>query len=104
VRSTEEGIGRYIGKYIGKHMGARRSDDKGVRLVRYSRGARTASNRFQFVSKGSVDWRSRVKTFVYYVAERTGCDPTFEGIRDVCGSRWAYIHRDFIGSLPPSVL
>ena len=40
VKSSTEAIAKYVGKYISKHMEVRTADDKGVRLVRYSRGAR----------------------------------------------------------------
>ena len=100
IKSSEEAIGKYIGKYIGKHMESRQEGDKGARLVRYSRGARVASTRFQFVSVGSQAWRSKLRAFAHYVAERTGCEPSMEGIRSVCGPRWAYSHREFIVSLP----
>ena len=100
IKSSEEAIGKYIGKYIGKHMETRQEADKGARLVRYSRGARVASTRFQFVSTGSQAWRSKLRSFAHYVAERTGCEPTMEGIREVCGPRWAYTHREFILSMP----
>ena len=100
IKSSEEAIGKYIGKYIGKHMESRQEGDKGARLVRYSRGARVASTRFQFVSSGSQEWRSKLRAFAHYVAERTGCEPTMEGIREVCGPRWAYSHREFILSMP----
>lgn len=100
IKSSEEAIGRYIGKYIGKHMECRNDEDKGARLVRYSRGARTASTRFQFVTDGSAQWRFKVGTFVQYVAERSGCDASFQGLREALGPRWAYHHREFIASLP----
>lgn len=100
IKSSEEAIGKYIGKYIGKHMESRQEGDKGARLVRYSRGARVASTRFQFVSTGSQQWRSKLRAFAHLVSERTGCEPTMEGIRSVCGPRWAYSHREFIVSLP----
>ena len=102
IKSSEEAIGKYIGKYIGKHMESRQEADKGARLVRYSRGARVATTRFQFVSVGSQQWRSKLRSFAYYVAERTGCEPTMEGIREVCGPRWAHYHRDFILGMPAS--
>lgn len=102
IKSTEEAIGKYIGKYIGKHMENREEADKGARLVRYSRGARMASTRFQFVSDGSAQWRAKVGAFVHYVAYITGCEPTFDGLREICGPRWAYYHREFIMALPPS--
>ena len=47
--------------------------DKGARLVRYSRGARVASTRFQFATDGSQQWRQKLKAFAYYVSERSGC-------------------------------
>ena len=40
IKSTSEGISKYVGKYIGKHMESRLDEDKGARLVEYSRGAR----------------------------------------------------------------
>lgn len=100
IKSSEEAIGKYIGKYIGKHMESRQEADKGARLVRYSRGARVATTRYSFVSEGSQQWRSKLRSFAYYVSERTGCAPTMEGIREVCGPRWAYHHRELIMSMP----
>lgn len=100
IKSSEEAIGKYVGKYIGKHMESRQEADKGARLVRYSRGAREVSTRFQYVSKGSQQWRSKLRAFAYYVSERTGCEPTMEGISEVCGPRWSHHHRDFILSMP----
>ena len=40
IKSTAEGIARYVGKYVGKHMHERKPEDKGVRLVSCSHGAR----------------------------------------------------------------
>jgi len=100
IKSSEEAIGKYIGKYIGKHIESRQAADKGARLVRYSRGAREASTRFQYVSEGSKQWRSKLGAFVHYVAARTGCEPTIEGVRGVCGPRWCYNHRELILSMP----
>ncbi|EJZ6595155.1 hypothetical protein OIK79_005184 [Salmonella enterica] len=100
VRSTSEGIGKYVGKYIGKTLEMRKPEDKGCRLVEYSRGARMASTRFQFVSEGSAEWRRKLGIFVHYISENTGCDPTFEGLRRVLGVRWSYHWREFIFNLP----
>ena len=100
IKSSEEAIGKYIGKYIGKHMEARQEADKNARLVRYSQGARLATTRFQYVSDGSAQWRQKLRAFAHLVAERTGCEPSMEGIRQVCGPRWAYHHRDLILSMP----
>ncbi len=100
IRSSSEAIGRYVGKYIGKHMDSRNPEDKNARLVRYSRGARTVSTRFMFLSEGSSEWRAKVCAFAHYVSARTGCEPTMEGLRHELGPRWAHTHRDFISSLP----
>jgi hypothetical protein len=64
VRSNHEAIGRYVGKYISKNIGQRReSQDKGLRLVEYTRGARAHSTRFQFVTDNSRLWRQKVERF-----------------------------------------
>ncbi|EOO2707924.1 hypothetical protein D4L71_RS26955, partial [Escherichia coli] len=60
IKSNSECISRYVGKYISKHFEARQHRDKGVRLVEYSRNARIASTRMQFVSEGSAEWRRKV--------------------------------------------
>ncbi|ECO1013853.1 phasyl DNA replicon protein arp [Salmonella enterica subsp. enterica serovar Newport] len=100
IKSNSEGIARYVGKYIGKHFEARHVEDKGARLVEYSRGARIASTRMQFVTTGSAEWRRKVGIFCHYISETMGCEPSFEGIRRVLGPRWAYQWREFIASLP----
>ena len=78
----------------------RKPEDKGCRLVEYSRGARMASTRFQFVSDGSAEWRRKLGIFVHYISENTGCEPSFEGLRRVLGVRWSYHWREFIFNLP----
>ncbi len=96
VRSNSEGIGRYVGKYISKGIESRTEQFKGVRLVEYSRKAKIASTRFQFVSDGSYEWRRKLSIFVHYIADNMGCEPSFDGLRRVLGSRWSYHWRDFI--------
>lgn len=100
IKSNSEGIARYVGKYIGKHFESRQIQDKGARLVEYSRGSRVASTRMQFVSAGSAEWRRKVGIFCYYISETMGCEPSFEGLRSVLGPRWAYQWREFIAALP----
>ena len=99
IKSSSEAIGRYVGKYISKHMESRREDDKGARLVSYSKGVRYMSTKFSWVTEGSAQWRAKVSIFAHYIADRTGCEPTFKGLREELGPKWAYNHRDFIGSL-----
>jgi len=96
VRSNSEGIGRYVGKYISKGIEARTEQFKGTRLVEYSRKAKMASTRFQFVTDGSAEWRRKLCIFVHYISDNTGCEASFDGLRKVLGSRWSYHWRQFI--------
>lgn len=99
VRSTEEGIARYVGKYISKHFEARLPDDKGARLVAYSKGVRVMNTKFAWNTAGGAVWRHKVGLFVGMVSSRTGCEPSFEGLKSVLGNKWAHNHRDFIAGL-----
>lgn len=101
VRSTEEGIARYVGKYIGKHHAVREERDRGVRLVEYSRGARMAVTRFGWCSDNAAMWRAKVRLFAQIMSERIGKPiRTHADLTGVLGPRWAYWHRDFIRDLP----
>jgi len=100
IKSSHEAIGRYVGKYIGKHMLNRSPEDHGARLVSYSKGCRTMNTKFSWYSAGAAEWRAKVRTFAYLVSERTGCEPTFEGIKSELGPKWAYNHREYIAQLP----
>jgi hypothetical protein len=100
IKSTSEGIGKYVGKYIGKAIDNRLPEDKGCRLVEYSRNSRVASTKFQFVSSGSLEWRKKLRAFAFYISENMGCQPTFEGLRNTLGPRWAYEWRAFILDFP----
>ena len=102
VKSDIEAMAKYVGKYIGKAIEARNPEDKGVRLVRYSRGARAGTTRFQFHSQGSKEWRRKVATFAIMVQMRHPGERIIEleDLSRVLGKRWAYHHRDTILSLP----
>jgi hypothetical protein len=101
VKSNIEAMAKYVGKYIAKHVEARQEQDKGVRLVRYSTGARAGTTRFQFHSEGSMEWRRKIKTFAQMIESATGHQcRDLAGITRAMGPRWAYKHRDFILSLP----
>lgn len=106
VRSNIQAMAKYVGKYISKHMDARQFEDKGVRLVRYSKGARIGNTRFQFHSTGSVEWRRKVAIFAGLV-QASNPGETVESISDIsrlCGKRWAYNHRELIANLGGSPL
>ena len=100
VRSNIQAMAKYVGKYIGKHVEVRLPEDKGVRLVRYSRGARVGTTRFMFKSEGSAEWRRKVATFAAILEEKTGREVTcLDDISAIAGKRWAHHHRDYILSL-----
>lgn len=99
VRSSTEAMAKYVGKYISKHLHARSDQDKGARLVSYSKGLRACSTRFQFVSKGSYQLRQKIALFSVIVSERFGVEPTFDGLKQALGSHWFYKNRDYIMSL-----
>jgi hypothetical protein len=100
IKSSSEAIGRYVGKYISKHLDSRIPDDKGARLVSYSKNMRVMNTKFSWVTEGSKQWRLKVKAFCHFVSDRTGCEPNFDGLRAELGPKWAYNHRDFIGQMP----
>jgi hypothetical protein len=103
IKSSQEAIGRYVGKYIGKHMMRRKDEDKGARLVSYSKGSSVMNTKFSWVTEGAAIWRTKVKSFAYFISERTGCEPTFEGLREELGPKWAYNHREFIAMMPVGI-
>lgn len=101
VRSTAEGIGKYVGKYVAKHIGQRIAEDKGVRLVSYSKGARAATTRFAWASPGAAEWRRKVASFVGASFELgLIAEPSFRGMRDTYGARWCYHFREHIRGWP----
>jgi len=102
VRSNTEAIAKYVGKYIGKHIDQREDQDKGVRLVRYSKGSKIGNTRFQFHSAGSAHWRRKLAIFAEIVQTRHP-EKKINSISDLTetlGPRWAYTNRDFILNLP----
>ena len=102
IRSTTEAIAKYVGKYIAKHIETRKPEDKGARLVRYSKGARAGTTRFQFQSDGSREWRRKVAIFAQIVQAQHPETPITElsDLAKILGKRWAYHHRDYILNLP----
>ena len=102
VKTNMDAMAKYVGKYIGKHMDNRKWEDKGARLVRYSRGSKAGTNAFMFVSPGSADWRRKLATFASIVQARNP-EVKLETMADLTGHlgpRWAYNNREFILSLP----
>lgn len=106
IKSDADALGQYVGKYIAKGQAFRTEADKGVRLVRYSGGARMATCKFAELSKYPSEWRAKVCTFTRQMAAAY----PHRRIRDMddlafhFGTRWAYHWRDYILALPPADL
>lgn len=102
VKSSIEAMAKYVGKYISKHIEQRLPEDKGVRLVRYSKGARIGTTRFQFHSPRAAEWRRKVATFAEIIKthkpEETVAD--LSDLTRILGKRWAYHYREYIMLLP----
>jgi len=101
VKSTIEAMSKYVGKYISKSIEARNSSDKGQRLVRYSKGARAGTTRFQFVSDGSAEWRRKTALFAAFLnfKEPDLQIKTLSDMSDHMGKRWAHTHRAMINDI-----
>lgn len=93
VRSSVDGIAKYVGKYIAKHIDQRRDDDKGARLVRYSVGARRCGTRFAWTGARSKEWRKKLGAF----ATRHQCW-SLEMMRERFGPKWAYRLAEYIAA------
>ena len=102
IKTTAEAMAKYVGKYISKHMEVRNAEDKGVRLVRYSRGARAGTTRFMFHSPGANEWRRKVEKFAQIVQAKHPERKITElsDLSAVLGKRWAFNHRDYILGIP----
>lgn len=91
IKSTSEAISRYVGKYVSKHLEHRIEEDKGARMINYSRGFLRHSPKFQWLTINSAEWRSKVKMF----SRLHGCTDLYE-LREKLGAKWAYQHFDYI--------
>lgn len=93
VKSNEEGLAKYVGKYVAKHIGQREERDKGVRLVRYSKGARRVGTQIAWVSPRAWLWRAKLAAF----ARSLGC-LSMDDLKLRLGPKWAYRYRDIIAA------
>jgi hypothetical protein len=102
IKSTSEGIAKYVGKYISKHVENRLPEDKGARLVRYSKTARCGNTRFSFYSPLSIEWRRKLKIFAQIVQDKYPKEIVKDAsdLSRILGKRWAYNHREYIIQLP----
>jgi hypothetical protein len=85
VKSGPDAIARYVGKYISKHIGNRTEEQKGVRLVSYSKGWLRNGCQFAWNTQGAAQWRRKLSLF----AERHGCTEFYQ-LSAKLGAGWAY--------------
>lgn len=87
VRSNFEGMAKYIGKYLEKGCMNRAPDQKGVRMFNASLKGwnKRVSMRFQFISEGSGNFRSRVARLATHIGATED-----EGLSPHLGKKWAY--------------
>lgn len=100
VRSTAEGIARYVGGYVSKHITKREARDKGVRVVGYvgfKAGDRKACSVFSWAEKGGRAWRAKLAEF----ARRQGVR-TMEELKWLFGPQWAFHLQQEIARIPLS--
>jgi hypothetical protein len=102
VKSTTDGIARYVGKYISMHVIFRVEEDKGAKVVRYigfKDGTRRACSKFGWNNDSAKLWRAKCKIW----AHRNGYSGP-DDVKDLVsrlrgrrsGSRWAYLLQDAI--------
>lgn len=91
VKSGPDAIARYVGKYISKHIGNRTEEQKGVRLISYSKGWLRNGCQFAWNTKGAAEWRRKVALF----AEQQGCTEFYQ-LSAKLGPGWVYKCAEYI--------
>lgn len=91
VKTNAEAMARYVGKYVSKHIDSRAEEDKGVRLISYSKGWERNSVNFAWHTENSQEWRRKLALFASYV----GCDDIYQ-VSDKLGPCWAYRYAETI--------
>ena len=97
VESTADAIAKYLGKYISKHIGHRLPEDKGARLVRYSKGTNRVSTRFFWHTPGADLWRAKLGTFCRMLNLNSDNYQTF--LKEWFGRNWVYHLSPLIQSI-----
>ncbi len=97
IKKTADGVAKYISKYVAKHIGQRLPDDKGARLVRYSRGTNRASTGFAWNTLGAYMWRAKLGTFCRMLG--LSSDNYQQFLKEWFGRNWVYRLRPLISSI-----
>lgn len=108
IRKNAEALASYLSKYLSKGFVNRLDDDKGVRLISYSKSfPRRCGSRFSFVGGKVKEWRLRCRLFLghlyyryYNQALLEGILPpepfTYDDMPSLFGKRWAWRLREQI--------
>jgi hypothetical protein len=97
IKKTAEGVAKYVGKYVAKHIGQRLPEDKGARLVRYSKGTNRVSTRFFWHTPGADMWRAKLGAFCRMLNLNSDNYQTF--LKEWFGRNWVYHLRPLIQSI-----
>lgn len=82
----KDAVGRYVGKYISKHLGQRDEEDKGVRLINYSKNWSIKNTvKRAWNTPNAKLWRQKLNLF----ALRVGCTEMYQ-LSEILGPGWAY--------------
>ena len=101
IKSSAEGIARYVGSYIKKGVQRRSEKDRGTRLVNYGGDSRNTNTRFSSVSEGAYQWRKKVALFAQMMGDSQGIiNLNHRNIHIHLGKNWAYKYREIILNLP----
>lgn len=95
IKSTAEAVKFYVGKYISKHIEQRKEDDKGVRLVRMSRGVRAGTVGFAWHSVGARLWRAKAGE----IARNNGISE--DELSGYYGKGWLFRNQDVVCCVIP---
>jgi hypothetical protein len=97
IKKTAEGVAKYVGKYVAKHIGQRLPEDKGARLVRYSKLTNRIGIRFTWASLGAYMWRSKLGAFCRMLGLNS--DNYKKSLKAWFGKNWVYHLRPLIQSI-----
>jgi hypothetical protein len=97
IKKTAAGVAKYVGKYVAKHIGQRLPEDKGARLVRYSKLTNRIGIQFTWASSGAYMWRSKLGEFCRMLGLNS--DNYKKSLKEWFGKNWVYHLRPLIQSI-----
>jgi len=98
VKTTAEGIARYVGGYVAKHIDQRELEDKGARIVRFigfKPGHRHFYSNCSLLTVGSWAWRQKLGAW----CKRQDIETLWQ-LKEIFGVRWAHLLQDEILNEP----